>query len=74
MKIKAEGFKDFGESWENWVLLDAKEVQDMSNNDILDELNMFPFSSDPGMQFATRPIIRRQNSRVLITQLAGIDI
>jgi hypothetical protein len=76
-KIVAHGNKYLGESrmdggiW--WALFHVDDVPE-DDGDLLESLDLFPYSGGPGQYFCCTPLVDRVRSRVLVTQRWGLDI
>ena len=81
MVIKKRGIKEYFDpndiDWEAthwWVIKeDADEL--LSDEEILEELNLSQHYGGPGREFSRRPYVRRNSrGRILVTQDSGFDI
>lgn len=77
-KTLRQGRKYFGESdldgWVSWIVLDAKDWENYSDEDIFYYLNVSAIYQGPGQYFNDAPIIRRSKTRVLVTVRCGYDV
>ena len=65
---------DSGESWRPWVLLNAKDVEHLEDDEIVSLLGMVHFYSGPGQIFENPGWVWRVGKRVLAQQYCGYDI
>lgn len=76
--VKAMGTRHFGEydfdGWMSWVLFKSDDVSDLSDEDIICILNMYPHYAGVGMEFADPAHIHRTKRCVLVTQRGGYDV
>lgn len=78
-KVLKKGVKYYGESdmdgWLNWWVLDAKEWENYSDEDIFYYLNLGYYYSGPGQFFAETPYIRcRTSKKILVCHSCGYDV
>lgn len=65
---------DNGESWRPWVLLNAKDVEHLEDDEIVAQLGMVRYYRGPGHVFEYPGWVWRVGKRVLVQQYCGYDI
>lgn len=72
---KATGSCGCGDSWEDWLVLPGT----MTDQEVSDYLVRADWEEEgsyrgPGRAFSRAVVVRRQGSRILVTQHGGLDI
>jgi hypothetical protein len=73
-QVKKHGckFYDNDESWVEWWTV--KTDENLTNEEILDELGIRSFYRGPGREFGRRPIVHRYKNQIIVLQDGGLDI
>ena len=73
VEIVRSGFKPFGDVFDGGIAWLVLEPTDASDEDILDAVDMYPSYRGPGQPFCKEAYIKRSTSRILVTQMQGMD-